>query len=58
MITVLIQITAQHFVAGLIAEQGRVIQAAPVIRYMIGWDGRQVVDYCARKRWQCARVPT
>jgi len=47
----LIVIYAPHFVAGVVAHQGRVIDAAPILRYMLGWDGKQVAAYCVRKRW-------
>ena len=52
----LVRITAPHFVAGLVAEAGRVYIAAPILRYMVGWTGNQVADYCAGKRWTWERV--
>lgn len=54
----LVRITAPHFCAGLEAEGGRVVRTAPILRYMTGWDGRQVAGYCARKHWTCERVCT
>jgi hypothetical protein len=49
---VIVQITAPHFCAGLIAfEGGTCFEAAPIIRYMIGWNGQQVQDYCIKKGW-------
>ena len=47
----LVRITAPHFVVGLVAREGHVFRAAPILRYMTGWDGRRVADYCAQKRW-------
>ena len=25
---------------------------APILKYMRGWDGRRVADYCKRKGWK------
>lgn len=48
------QITAPHFCAGIVAVDGLVIAAAPIVRYMVGWDGRRMRDYCCRKGWAFA----
>lgn len=47
----LVQITAPHFCAAIVAEGGRVVEAAPILHYMHGWDGRQVANYCRRRGW-------
>ena len=52
----LIAINAPHFYAGLVARRGRVVEAADIIRYMKGWSGRQVADYCQAKGWTWERV--
>lgn len=52
----LIQITAPHFCAGLIHDDGRVVMAAPILRYMIGWSGLRVASYCKAKGWAWIRV--
>ena len=36
----MIQITAPHFCAGLIHHNGRVVNAAPILRYMINCGSR------------------
>jgi hypothetical protein len=56
----LIQIIAPHFVAGLVARDGKVIEMAPILRrhIMRGWNGQQVADYCAKKGWQWHKVHT
>lgn len=51
----LIRITAPHFVAGLEAD-GTVKRTAPILGYMLGWDGRKVADYCKAKGWTWERV--
>lgn len=51
-----IRIVAPHFVAGIDAEDGRVVEAAPILRYMIGWTGPQVAAYCTRKGWTWERL--
>lgn len=53
---VLIQIDAPHFCAGLVAENGKVCETAPILSYMVGWDGLRVADYCRRKGWKWERV--
>jgi len=51
----LCQITAPHFCAGLVVRRGArdmtVIQAAPILRYMIAWSASRVRPYCERKGW-------
>ena len=54
----LIAIEAPHFYAGLVARHGRVIEAADIIRYMRGWDGQRVADYCKQKGWAWSKVTT
>lgn len=59
MIEVLLQITApppDSFCAGLVARDGRVIEAAPRIRYMRGWRAPQVVRHCRQKGWQWEKI--
>lgn len=51
-----VRIVAPHFVAGVIPHNGRVVNAAPILRYMVHWSGRQVADYCAKKGWTWERV--
>lgn len=51
-----IQITAPHFVAGIVACDGCVTEAAPILRYMLGWDGHKVAGYCRRKGWTWVRA--
>lgn len=53
----LLQITAPHFCAGLVANSSYVVQeAAPIIRYMVGWRTLRVWQYCTRKGWRCELV--
>ena len=54
----LISIDAPHFNAGLVLRGTLVIEAAPIIRYMRGWDLQHVKSkrYCQRKSWTWQRV--
>lgn len=52
----LIRITAPHFVAGLVAQDGYVIEAAPIIKYMVRWNGAEVARYCRAKGWKWERM--
>lgn len=51
----LIRIVAPHFVAGLEADSV-VRRAAPILSYMLGWNGKRVADYCKLKKWTWERV--
>lgn len=50
------RISAPHFVAGVIAENGCVMQTAPILHYMRGWNGARVAAYVTRKGWRWERV--
>jgi hypothetical protein len=52
----LYQITAPHFVAGLVTEANKVTESAPILGYMAGWYIGRVRSYCERKGWTCAIV--
>lgn len=52
----LVRIEAPHLVAGVVAVGGRVVEAAPILGYMLGWSGIDVADYCARKGWSWERL--
>ncbi|WP_157787984.1 hypothetical protein [Bradyrhizobium elkanii] len=46
----MIIIDAPHFYAAVVVGQtNRVIRAAPILRYMIGWDRQRVLAYADRK---------
>lgn len=46
------QIDSGYFCAGVVVDDlGRVIRAAPIVKYMRGWTLKQVEDYCREKRW-------
>lgn len=47
----LAQIKAPHFCAGIILTGGVVTEAAPIVKYMIGWDRKKVRAYCDKKGW-------
>lgn len=46
-----VQIQAPHFTAGVVIHKGQVVDAAPIVKYMIGWDLQRVLDYVKQKRW-------
>ena len=53
---VLVRIEAPHFVAGIEARAGRVVRAAPILAYMLGWDGARVAQHAQRRGWRCQRL--
>jgi hypothetical protein len=48
----LLRIVAPHFVAGVIATNYVVTEAAPIVRYMLRWRTMRVWTYCQKKGWQ------
>lgn len=54
---VLARIAAPHFVAGLRIDDEELVvtDAAPILRYMIGWRVERVRDYAAKKGWDLHR---
>lgn len=54
--TGVIQIEADHFSAGVLTRSGRVVEAAPIVRYMQGWAVERVMGYCDKKGWKHKEV--
>ena len=54
----LYQITAPHFIAGILVDNrdSKVYASAPIIRYMVGWNVDKVKSYCETKKWKCKVV--
>lgn len=51
----LVRITAPHFIAGIVAKDGIVVRAAPILKYMMGWTGKQVAEYTTKNGWSWER---
>lgn len=48
----MIRIEAPHFVAAVVLDDfSKVIRAAPIVRYMLGWHMTGVMGYCRKKGW-------
>jgi hypothetical protein len=45
-------IDAPHFYAGVVLRHGRVIETAPIVRFMMHWSVDRVCDYCLTKGWR------
>ncbi len=54
----LYQVTSPYFVAGIEVSGSLVVRAAPIIRYMIGWEIGRVVKYANHKGWEVEEVET
>lgn len=50
--TLTAQIKSSYFTAGLIIQDDFVTRAAPIIKYMIGWEVSRVKTYCIKKNWE------
>ncbi len=49
----MIRIDSGYFIAGVIFNnQGVVVRAAPIVKYMKGWSKDSVIAYATRKGWQ------
>jgi hypothetical protein len=47
-----IQVSAPHFVAGIVMENGCATRPAPIVNYMLGWTRERIERYCPGKRWR------
>lgn len=57
MTEILIRITAPHYCAGLVARDGRVIEAAPILRWTVGKKAEAVIEYAVRKKYHVKVLP-
>jgi hypothetical protein len=53
----LMRVEAPHFVAGYLVRSGRVVFAAPILKWAVGKTDAEVRAYCARKGWKADVVP-
>lgn len=44
-------ITAPHFKTCVAMQDGVVAEAAPILKYMTGWDEGALYEYCSQKEW-------
>ena len=52
----LIRIESSYFVAGIVIDQnGQVVKAAPIVKYMVGWNTEKVETYCKKRGWKGTR---
>ena len=52
----LYRVTAPYYVAGFIACDGKVLRAAPIIKWLQGRSLAGVLDYFARRGWPVEQV--
>ena len=53
----LIRIEAPHFVAAIVlGKDRRIVEAAPIVGYMIGWTPERVREYVDKRGWTAERV--
>lgn len=53
--SLLVRVVAPHFVAGIVFDKARVVEAAPILRYMLGWTAMAVRRYVDGKGWSASR---
>jgi len=56
LIELLAQIKTDRFTAGIVLRDDRVIEAAPIVKYMKGWRRSSVRSYCKERRWEVSVV--
>lgn len=50
------QVDSNYFCAGLIEKDGKVIEAAPIQKWMIGKNIEYIKEYCVKKKWKLLLV--
>ena len=50
------QISAPYFVAGILTKDDVCVEAAPIIKWMVGKHLSYLRTYCRRKKWKIIRV--
>lgn len=48
----LVRISASYFTAGVVVRDERVVRAAPILKYMLGWPRTRVLSYARAKGWK------
>jgi len=48
---ILITVTSPRFCAGLVLQNGIIVDAAPIIEYLIGMKGIEAARYCLDRHW-------
>jgi hypothetical protein len=54
----MIRVSAPSFTAGILIENDRVIRAAPIFNYMLGWPVKRVIALAQRRGWAVEYEPT
>ena len=52
---ILIRVVGDDFVAGVVARNGRIIEAAPILRRHVGLQSRMFAQFCLRNGWSWQR---
>ncbi len=48
----LLAIDAPHFFCGVVLREDRVVQTAPIVRYMLAWQAQHLKRYCHERGWR------
>jgi hypothetical protein len=52
----LVQVSGPTFCAGLVLEDNRVVEAAPILRFTLGWHRHKLVTYFRRRGYRIKPV--
>jgi hypothetical protein len=50
------QVTARHFVAGMVVREGRIAEAPPILQWTTNWRWDQFLIHAGRKGWRVEEV--
>jgi hypothetical protein len=53
---VIVRVVSSYFVAAVIVEDNRVVEAAPILSYVVGKSLKWLKVYCVRKGWKMSVV--
>jgi hypothetical protein len=53
---VIVRVVSSYFVAAVIVEDNRVVEAAPILSWTIGKSRKWLNVYCVRKGWKMSVV--
>jgi len=50
-----VRVVGPNFIAGAVVREGRVVRAAPILGYVIGWPVERVIALARRRGWTIER---
>jgi hypothetical protein len=51
-----VRIISDFFTCGIVVSNKVVIEAAPIVKYMVGWETERVRNYCDKRGWKYDKI--